>query len=108
MPVAFPTTPCPYDLLVTMPDGHRRVQVKTTTFQVKRGKWQVGIGHRPYSLDKSASKDPYDPDSVDLFAILTGDGDLYLIPIEAVAGYTAIYLSAYADYRVGSVASLLN
>ena len=48
------------------------------------------------------------PSDVDLFAILTGDGDLYLIPIEAVAGYTAIYLSAYADYRVGSVASLLN
>jgi hypothetical protein len=107
-PVAFPTDPCPYDLLLTTPAGFQRAQVKSTTFQIQDGKWQVGIGHRPYALDKSASKDPYDPDEVDLFVIVTGDGGLYVIPIEAVAGYTAIYLSSYEEYRVGDVSSMMN
>jgi hypothetical protein len=102
--VSLPVEPEPYDLLVDA-DGHIcRIQVKSTT-SAREGGWQVEISQRP---DKRGERVPYRPSDVDLFAILTGDGDLYLIPIEAVAGYTAIYLSAYADYRVGSVASLLN
>lgn len=107
-PVAVPTEPQLYDLLITASDGVKRVQVKSTTSTVRDGKWQVGIGHRPYVLDKSASKEPYDPDDIDLFAIINGVGDLYLIPIEAVAGRTGIYLSAYDHYKVGDVSSLLN
>jgi PD-(D/E)XK endonuclease len=108
LPVAVPSEPQAYDLLVTTPAGFQRVQVKTTTFAVGNGTWQVSIGHRPYILDKTASKEPYDPETIDCFFIINGAGDLYLIPIEAVAGYTAIYLSAYSDYKVGDVSSLLN
>jgi hypothetical protein len=56
----------------------------------------------------SGHRVPYDPSSIDLFAVINATGDLYLIPIEVVAGYTAIYLSAYDDSRVGDVSSLLN
>jgi hypothetical protein len=107
-PVAIPSEPEAYDLLVATPGGYQRVQVKTTTCQVGSDKWRVTIGHRPYSLDKTASKEPYDPDAIDYFFIINATGDVYLIPIEVVAGYTAIYLSAYDDYRVGDDSSLLN
>jgi hypothetical protein len=106
--VATPTEPQIYDLLVTAHDGIKRVQVKTTTFTVRNGRWAVGIGHRPYSLDKTAAKEPYDPVSLDFFAVINGIGELYLIPIEAVAGRTGIYLNTYSQYKVGDVSSLLN
>jgi hypothetical protein len=105
--VAIPTEPQTYDLLVTAHDGLKRVQVKSTACKTKQGRWQVGIGHRPYSLDNTATKAPYDPDSLGLFVIINGDGTLFLIPIEAVAGLTSIYLSAYREYEVGDVSGLL-
>lgn len=108
LPVAFPSEPQKYDLLVTTADGVGRVQVKTTTSKTSSGSWHVGIGHRPYSMEKDWGKAPYDPDDLDLFAVINGVGELFLIPIEAVAGLTAIYLSAYEQYRVGDVSSLLN
>ncbi len=106
-PIAIPTEPQLYDLLVTTRSGIKRVQVKTTTSIVKNGRWQVGIGHRPYVLDKTAAKEPYDPEDIDLFAVVNGVGELYVIPIEAVAGQTGLYLNAYSIYQVGNVSSLL-
>jgi hypothetical protein len=105
LPVAFPSEPQEYDLLVTAPDGIYRVQVKSTTSFAPNGNWQVGIAQRP---DKHGWRIPYDPSNIDVFVVINGDGDLYLIPIEAVAGYTAIYLGAYGDYKVGDVSSLLS
>lgn len=107
IPVAIPIEPQAYDLLVSTPKGTMRVQVKTTTFMPRKGTWQVSIGHRPYSLDKSASKDPYEPEVLDYFFVIDGSGGLYLIPMQAVAGRTSIYLSGYEEYRVGSISSLL-
>jgi hypothetical protein len=105
--VAVPSEPQAYDLLISDSEDIHRVQVKTTTFEARSGIWQVSIGHRPYSLDKSATKMPYDPKSLDYFAVINGDGDLYLIPIRVVAGMANIYLSAYEEYWVGDVSSLL-
>ena len=67
----------------------------------------MGLGHRPYSLDSTAGKMPYDPSNLDFYAVIDGDGNLYFIPIAAVAGRTGIYLSAYEKYMVGDVSSLL-
>jgi hypothetical protein len=105
LPVAIPSEPQEYDLLVTGPDSIYRVQVKSTTSFASNGKWQVGIAQRP---DKSGRRIPYDPTKIDVFVIINAEGDLYVIPIEVVAGYTAIYLSAYSDYKVGDVSSLLS
>jgi hypothetical protein len=104
---AFPTEPQEYDLLVTFPEGIQRVQVKSTTFRVRNGRWAVGVGQRPYVMDKSASKAPYDPETLDYFFIVTGDGGLYLVPSRALAGRTKIYIDSYPEYRVGDVSSLL-
>ena len=105
--VAVPAVPQPYDLLVTLPHGILRVQIKTTTSR-RDETWLVGVGHRPYVSNKSAGKVPYDPANLDLFAIVNGDGEIYLVPIEALAGRTGVYLSAYEQYKVGDVSSLLN
>lgn len=105
--VAVPHEPMVYDLLVTFPSGVARVQVKSTTRRV-RGKWIVGVGRRPYSLDKTAGKAPYDPDLLDYFFIVDGDGALYLIPASVIAGMVSITVSAYQEYRVGSVTTLVN
>jgi hypothetical protein len=108
LPVALPSEPQRYDLLVATPGRVERVQVKSTSSSTSTGKWNVGIGHRPYRLEKDWGKAPYDPDDIDLFAIINGLGELYLIPIRAVAGLTTICLSAYEQYKVGDVSSLLN
>ncbi|HEY9337938.1 MAG TPA: group I intron-associated PD-(D/E)XK endonuclease, partial [Kribbella sp.] len=105
--VALPIEPQEYDLLVTTPDGVQRVQVKSCAAPTKRGYWHVGIGRRPYVLDKTAGKVPYDPDSIDLFFIVLGDGSIYVIPNAVLAGRTSISAANYTPYRVGDASSLL-
>jgi hypothetical protein len=46
---ALPTEPQVYDLLVELPEGIRRIQVKSTTCRVRNGRWQVQVGRRPYA-----------------------------------------------------------
>lgn len=104
---ATPIEPEEYDLLVTFPDGIKRVQVKSTTFRTSSGRWQVKIGRRPYSLDKTAGRAPYDPDTIDFFFVVDGSGGLYLVPTQAVAGRLELSIDSYPEYRVGDVSSLL-
>ncbi|GAA1584267.1 hypothetical protein GCM10009804_45740 [Kribbella hippodromi] len=105
--VALPIEPQEYDLLVTTSRGIQRVQVKSCASRNARGYWHVGIGRRPYVLDKSASKMPYDPESIDLFFIVLGDGSIYVIPSGVLAGRVGISAESYAPYRVGDASSLL-
>lgn len=104
--VARPDQPAACDLLVLFGGGHKRVQVKTTTFRGPHGTWTVNIGRRPYILDKSASRQPYDPDDLDYFFIIDGDLAVHLIPSQVVAGRAAINVGAYQEFRVGDAWSL--
>jgi hypothetical protein len=104
---AVPTEPQEYDLLVTFPEGIQRIQVKSSTCRTRNGRWKVGVGRRPYVMDKSAGKAPYDPEALDYFFIVTGDGGLYLVPSRALAGRTSTYIDSYPEYRVGDASSLL-
>jgi hypothetical protein len=104
---AIPVEPTVYDLLVTMPDGVKRVQVKTTICKGKDG-WTVGVGRRPYSIGNRERMVPYDPDALDYFFILDGDLTMYLIPSLVIAGRVAILLRNYSRYIVGSVGSLMS
>jgi hypothetical protein len=106
MAMAVPSYPREYDLLVTFDDGIKRVQVESSTCRTRNGTWQVGVGRRPYSLDKTAGIAPYDPDMLDYFFIIDGDGAVYLIPSQVLAGRTGIYVRMYADYCVGDASSL--
>lgn len=105
--VALPVEPQVYDLLVTTAKGIQRVQVKSCARQDSKGHWSVEIGRRPYVLDKSAGKMPYDPDDIDLFFIVLGDGSIYLMPSSVLGGRVRIYAETYAPYRVGDASSLL-
>ena len=87
--------------------GVQRVQVKSSARPDAKGHWGVEIGRRPYVLDKSASKMPYDPDDIDLFFIVLGDGSVYVIPSSVLAGRIRIYAETYAPYRVGDASGLL-
>lgn len=105
-PVAKPEPNASYDLLVGFYGRYQRVQVKTSRWRGKHGTWNVNIGRRPYALDKSATRMPYDPDSLDFYFIIDGDLALYLIPSDVVAGRLAINVGAYSAYRVGDASSL--
>jgi hypothetical protein len=104
--VAFPIEPDTYDFLVDMPDGPKRVQVKTTTFKGKDG-WQIQIGRRPYSIGNNALLVPYDPEIIELFFIVDGDLAMYLIPSRVIAGRVQILLRTYSNYIVGNAAGLM-
>lgn len=103
---AIPVEPAVYDLLVSMPDGVKRVQVKTTTYNGKNG-WMIQVGRRPYSAGNNARLVPYDPDSIDLFFIVDGDLSLYLIPNKVIAGRVGLLLRTYSKYIVGNAAGLM-
>src|SRR5580692_2303022 len=103
---AIPVEPTVYDLLVSMPDGIKRVQVKTTT-HLSRDGWLVGVGRRPYSVGNRERLVPYDPELIDLFFIMDGDLSMYLIPSRVIAGRVGILLRTYAKYIVGSAAGLM-
>jgi len=104
--VLTPAEPDTYDLLVDMPGGMKRVQVKTTTFKSKDG-WLVRIGRRPYSIGNNAPLVPYDPEVIELFFIVDGDLTVYVIPSLAVGGRTQILLRSYTKYIVGNAAGLM-
>jgi hypothetical protein len=103
---AIPVEPAVYDLLVSRPDGIKRVQVKTTTHNTKNG-WVIQVGRRPYSFAKNARLVPYDPDFIDLFFAVDGDMSMYLIPSQIIAGRVAVLLRTYSQYIVGNAAGLM-
>jgi len=97
--------PTVYDLLVSMPDGIKRVQVKTTTYYNKG--WAVQVGRRPYSVGNRARLMPYDPELIDFFFILDGEFTMYLIPSRVIAGRVGILLSNYSEFVIGSAAFVI-
>jgi hypothetical protein len=103
---AIPVEPAVYDLLVAMPDGIKRVQVKTTTYYGKGG-WQVVVGRRPYSEGNRKGLVPYDPELIDWFFIVDGELTMYLIPSKVIAGRVGILLRTYTRYIVGNAAGLM-
>jgi hypothetical protein len=104
--VLFPIEPATYDLVVSMPDGLSRVQVKTTTHYSRDG-WLAAIARRPYSAGKDARLVPYDPDVIDYFFVIDGELSMYLIPSRVVAGRVGLLLRAYKAYVVGNAGGLL-
>lgn len=103
---AFPVEPFVFDLLVRMPGGVHHVQVKTTTCR-NGDSWQVRVGRRPHSIGNRAPLTPYDPDVIDLFFIVDGELNMYLIPSRVIAGRVAILLRTYTAYIVGNAGGLL-
>jgi hypothetical protein len=104
--VALPIEPAVYDLLVSAPEGIKRIQVKTTTYFGKDG-WMINVGRRPYSAGNREGAIPYDPEVIDEFFVVDGDLNLYLIPSRPIAGRVRILLRTYAKYIVGNASGLM-
>ena len=103
---SFPIEPAAFDLLVSMPDGVKHIQVKTSTTR-NRGSWAVVVGRRPHSVGNLGPRTTYDPDEIDLFFIVDGDLNMYLIPSRDIAGRTSILVRAYQRYLVGNVKEMM-
>ncbi len=104
---SIPIEPTLYDLLVCMPDGIKRVQVKTTTYNQAGAGWMAQVGRRPYSVGNRERLVPYDPELVDFFFIVDGELTMYLIPSRVIAGRVGILLSNYSEFIMGSAAFLM-
>lgn len=90
--VSWPLEPSRYDLLVATNAGILRVQVKTTTTR-------VGATWKVYLSTSSGGRRTYGHDEIDIFFIVDGDMNYYLIPVVAVGGLHAIHLRGYDRFR---------
>ena len=105
---SIPLEPTRYDLIVESDQGFKRVQVKTTNFRGSFGSWVVSVHRSKYCSDApirgvagKRQRVVYTKDEVDLFFIVTGDGSLYLIPIEVVHGVKVLGLGKkYGSYKI--------
>jgi hypothetical protein len=98
--VCWPLEPAVYDLLVDTGDRLLRVQVKTTSRRTGDS-WSCSITRSEYA-DVAGGKRrvAYSPAEIDVFAIVDGHGEIYLIPIDVVSGMTNLVLRRYTAYRI--------
>lgn len=92
--VAWPLEPAVYDLLIDTGRDVHRVQVKTTTWRLN-GTWACKITRR-----QSGQKAWYTKRDIDFFGLVDGDLQVYMIPVEVVAGIGTVILRHYERYRI--------
>ena len=98
--VSWPLEPAVYDLVVDTGERLLRVQVKTTSRR-SGGSWACSITRSEYAAVAGGKRSVrYTPQEVDAFAVVDGQGDVYVIPIDDVAGLTNLSLRRYAGYRI--------
>jgi hypothetical protein len=84
--VSVPMEPTTYDLVVESDEELKRIQVKTISVKTN-GKWIVRTCRRVYnpfaklSASGKVKRIPYSKKDVDIIAAVTGEHNLYLIPI---------------------------
>lgn len=94
--VSWPLEPCPYDLVVDISRVLYRIQVKTATYRDHGADvWACGLAQ-----NGNGKGTPYDPDDIDFFFIVDGDGGYYLVPIQEVAGQRSVNLNTLEHRRV--------
>ena len=89
-----------YDLVIDDGSGPLRVQVKTTTFRGRYGRFVVSIetagGNQSFHTRK-----PFDNTASDLLFVLADDGNQYVIPCSAIQAKRALSLGEkWARFRV--------
>jgi PD-(D/E)XK endonuclease len=103
---SLPSEPCAYDLIVDIGGVLKRVQVKSFTRRDGEGRPWGKIAHS-HLRDTAVPSIPYSPDEVDLFFIIDGDLEVYVIPLDATTGRVSISLHMFSECRVGSAAGLM-
>jgi hypothetical protein len=96
--VSLPIQATSYDFVVESDEGLKRIQFKSAESKNdKSASWRVNVCR---GQGWSRKRRTYTKDEVDLFFILTGDNDVYLIPIDAIEGKERICLDVlYRQYR---------
>jgi hypothetical protein len=96
--VSLPIQTTSYDLVAESDEGLKRIQVKSTdTKNDSSASWRVNVCR---ANGRDRKRTTYSKDDVDLFFVLTGDGDVYLIPIEVIEGKERICLDLlYGQYK---------
>lgn len=104
--VALAGNGLPYGLIVDKGGELQRVQVKSTTRKpTASGKVMV----RVYRLSASAGaannrhQQCYDPTDFDLFFILTGEGHVFLVPLQNIAGQKRLTVGPTSPYYVQTI-----
>lgn len=102
--VSWPLEPAPYDLVVGRDGLLLRLQVKTTTRRVA-GSWNCAVTRSEYAdVPGGKRRARYDVGQLDAFAVVDGDGDVYLIPVGVVADRAALALGRFGSYRLPRLA----
>ena len=98
--VMWPLEPAPYDLVVMRRGAAQRVQVKSTTLK-RDGAWNCQLTRSTYDRETGRQvRVVYTADEVDLFAVVDGDLEVYLLPQAVVAGRTIISMRRYGAYKL--------
>jgi hypothetical protein len=100
--VAIPLTDTqPWDLIIENGDRLERVQVKTTTqHTTKQGSYVVGLKTVGCNTKRTVTRD-FHPSDYDWLFVVCGDACVYLIPTDAIAVRTALYLGRkYEAFRL--------
>lgn len=90
-----------YDLIVDKDGQLDRVQVKTTTFKVASGSYQVMLRTMGGNQSWNGIYKRIEKDEVDVVFVVCEDGNTYEFPSEVVHGKSTITLGKlYDQYRV--------
>jgi hypothetical protein len=102
--VSIPVDPTSYDLVTESDAGFQRVQVKTTNMKAKRtSAYMVQVSRTMYDgtarLNSSGKRTTvsYTKDEIDIFFIVTGNQDCYLVPLKVVGTRLSLTLDARFD-----------
>lgn len=100
--VSWPLEPAAFDLIVSKhARPAQRVQVKTTTCWAG-DTWVCSISRSRYTSGGGKEQVAYEPDDIDVFAVLDGHLQLHLIPAELLAGARTVSLRRWAAFRVAA------
>ena len=94
------------DLMAELDGRLIRIQVKTSTYQVKtpngHDRWQAAIATSGGNRSWSGATKEFDPRRVDRLFILVGDGRRWFIPADWVEGSRAVVLGGakYSEFEI--------
>jgi hypothetical protein len=101
--VSKPLFHCPdYDVVADMAGRLVRVEVKTSSRQNGRGRWEVAICTRGGNQSWSGITKPFDPARCDYLFVHVGDGRRWFIPAVRIEGAHSIAVGApkYREFEI--------
>ena len=104
--VGLATSGLPYDLIIDRCGVIQRVQVKSTTAApTASGTVSARLSHLTPSKGAGTNRREqcYEPSDFDLFFVLTGEGHVFLIPLQDVVGMQRLMLGPGSPYYVQTI-----